>query len=352
MPDANDLCRRDDSAPRHPAMTVAPGWRDGASQSVNDRALYVELVRHATLAPSSHNTQCWRFQFSDRSITILPDYTRRCPVVDPDDHHVFVSLGCAAENLTQAALAHGLRAEAGFDDATDALRIKLSPTAATRSPLFDAIALRQCTRADYDGRPLDPRELRLLEAAGNDAGVGLVMLTDRPTMERVLEFAIEGNAVQLRDPAFVRELTSWIRFNARDAARHGDGLYSACTGNPSIPSWLGRLALPWLITPRSENRRLIGQVRSSAGLAVFVGASASKDSWIAVGRAYERFALQATALGIRHAHLNQPVELASLRPKFAEALGMGGRRPDLVLRFGHGPTLARSPRRPVEAVLT
>jgi hypothetical protein len=27
---------------------------------------------------------------------ILPDLSRRCPAVDPDDHHLFVSLGCAA----------------------------------------------------------------------------------------------------------------------------------------------------------------------------------------------------------------------------------------------------------------
>jgi hypothetical protein len=58
-----------------------------------------ELVRYATLAASSHNTQPWRFRVRPASITILPDYSRRCPAVDPDDSHLFKSLGCAAENL-------------------------------------------------------------------------------------------------------------------------------------------------------------------------------------------------------------------------------------------------------------
>jgi hypothetical protein len=62
-----------------------------------------ELARYATLAPSSHNTQCWKFRLGEQSVSILPDFQRRCPVVDPDDHHLFVSLGCAAENLLQAA---------------------------------------------------------------------------------------------------------------------------------------------------------------------------------------------------------------------------------------------------------
>jgi len=37
--------------------------------------------------------------------------------LDPDDHHVYVSLGCATENLVQAALANGFHADARFDPA-------------------------------------------------------------------------------------------------------------------------------------------------------------------------------------------------------------------------------------------
>ena len=76
-----------------------------------------------------------------------------------------------------------------------------------------------------------------------------------------------------------------------------------------------------------------------------------KAHWIEVGRCYERFALQATALGVRTAFVNQPVEVAGIRPRLASTLGLGDRRPDLVVRFGRGPEMPRSLRRPVEAVL-
>jgi len=56
------------------------------------------------------------------------------------------------------------------------------------------------------------------------------------------------------------------------------------------------------------------------------------------------------ALGIRNALLNQPVEVSSLRPQFANFLGVGECRPDLVARFGRGPKLPSSLRRPVQAV--
>lgn len=61
-----------------------------------------ELVRAGTLAANSHNTQPWRFTIAERQITIGPDLSRRCPAMDPDDHHLFASLGCAVENIVQA----------------------------------------------------------------------------------------------------------------------------------------------------------------------------------------------------------------------------------------------------------
>ena len=168
-----------------------------------------ELVRYATLAPSSHNTQCWKFRLGDERISILPDTSRRCPAVDPDDHHLYVSLGCAAENLVQAANASGLHSAIVFDAQTD-----------------------------------------------------------------------------------------------------------------------------------------------SPGIAVFVSETSDKAHWIEAGRCYARFALQATTLGIRNAMLNQPVEVAGLRPQFASYLGLTGGRPDPVVRFGRGPETPRSLRRTVDAFLT
>ena len=326
-------------------------WRLGSLQGFEGAALGKELVRYATLAPSSHNTQCWKFAVEDQAITILPDLSRRTPAVDPDDHHLFVSLGCAAENLVQAALAHGLAGEARFDAALDAVRVTLTPTRAQASPLFKAIAERQCTRGDYDGKPLSMQELRLLERAGSSDGVRMLPLTERNAMERALDQVVQANTAQMADPAFVKELKAWIRFNGADAVRTGDGLYSVSSGSPSIPSWVGELAFGWFFTPKSENDKYARQIRSSAGIAIFAGKAADKAHWVEVGRCYERFALQATALGIRNAFLNQPVEVASVRPLFASAMGLAGQRPDLVVRFGRGPTLPPSLRRPIQAVL-
>jgi hypothetical protein len=325
--------------------------RDGPEVGPERLALSQELVRNATLAPSSHNTQCWKFALEPQAITILPDRLRRCPAVDPDDHHVFASLGCATENLVHAALAHGLQAEAVYDVTHEAIRVALAPTRADASPLFRAIPARQCTRGDYDSKPLGNEDLRLLERAGTSNGVRVLLVTERPAVERVLDYVVQANTEQMADTAFVRELKHWIRFNGAEAARKRDGLYSASSGSPNIPTWLGELAFGLVFRTKGENDKYARQIRSSAGIAIFVGQSADKAHWVEVGRCYERFALQATALGIRNALVNQPVEVQAVRPQFATAFGLAGQRPDLIARFGRGPAMPSSLRRPVQAVL-
>lgn len=67
------------------ALPPEPGLRD--------------FVRFATLAPNSHNTQPWKFRLGDDTIDVIPDFSRRTPVVDPDDHHLYVTLGCAGARV-------------------------------------------------------------------------------------------------------------------------------------------------------------------------------------------------------------------------------------------------------------
>ncbi|MEO6280289.1 Acg family FMN-binding oxidoreductase [Roseateles sp.] len=331
---------------------AAQGLRRSTAPASSDAtAIRHAVVHSATLAPSSHNTQCWRFHIAEGAITIEPDFARRCPAVDPDDHHLFVSLGCATENLVHAALANGLHAEPRAD-ADGRIVVDLAPSRPFASPLFHAIALRQCTRGDYDGHALAPAELRQLEQAGTGDGVSVRLLTERPAIESVLGYVVAGNTAQMDDPAFVAELTAWIRFSAAEALRSGDGLFTGASGNPALPRWLGTRAMRLFFTPKSENERYARQIRNSAGIAVFVSQRSDRTHWVEAGRCYERFALRATALGIRNAFLNPPVEVSAIRPQFAAWLGLkADERPDLVVRFGRGAAMPMSMRRPVQAVL-
>ncbi|WP_198371220.1 Acg family FMN-binding oxidoreductase [Roseomonas rosulenta] len=310
-----------------------------------------ELVRCATLAPNSHNTQPWRFLAVPGGLRLLPDPARRTPVVDPDDHHVFATLGCAAETMLQAAPALGLHAGIDVGAAGEAM-LRVTPGAQRRPPMAEAIARRRSTRAPLDPAPLAAEERAALVAAGgSDPSVGMLLLDAPAQRAGLAELILAGNSTQLRDAAFVAELASWIRFSAGAALARRDGLFAGASGNPVLPEPIGRAIFPHVFTLAAETDRMARQLAGSAGFAVFAAERDDPAHWLAAGRAAQRVCLAATVMGLRTSWVNQPVEVPALRQVLGGWLGLGGRRPNLVLRFGHGPVLPASLRRPVEDVL-
>lgn len=311
----------------------------------------VTLVHYATLAASSHNTQPWTFEAGADCVWVSADFSRRCPAVDPDDHHLFASLGCATENLLLAAQAFGYGGTCAWDAATSRIRIDFASGPATRSALFDAIPLRQCTRSLFDGKALSTGDLRSLEGAAAGNGVSVLMITDAGRRRSIADYVAAGNDAQFPDRAWADELRSWIRFNAKEAIRSGDGLYGPVMGSPDVPRWLGRLAMRVAFSARKQNRKDLANILGSSAIAIIHSDANDRVHWVEAGRCYQRLALQATAMGLCTAFINQPVEVAALRPQFASFLGIGARRPDLVVRIGRGPAMPASLRRPVSAVL-
>ena len=216
------------------------------------------FIRYATLAASSHNTQPWRFQIRENRIDILPDLARRTPVVDPDDHHLFVSLGCAAENLILAGEARGHRGQLSFDPANNgSLSFDFVDGPPASSALFDAIPLRQSTRAEYDGRPVSATDLGKLTAAASIPGVDLILITERKRLEQVRDLVVAGNSAQLADPGFVEELKTWLRFSPLQAIETGDGLFSVVSVR-HCRHGLGRMRLNGSSAPKRITRNMRG----------------------------------------------------------------------------------------------
>ncbi len=311
-----------------------------------------DLIRYATLAANSHNSQPWRFRATPSGIDILPDPARRLSAVDPDDHHLFASLGCAAENLAIAEATRGTPGALTFaPENGGTLRFDRGGSAQAEPALFAAIPKRQSTRADYNGKSVRAVDLTKLSSAAAVPGVDLLLITDRPKLNQVRDLVLAGNSAQMADAAFVRELKAWLRFSPAHALQTGDGLFSATSGNPALPEWLGPTMFDVMFKAKAENDKYARQIATSAGIAVFIAQGEGPEHWVQAGRACQRFALAATALGLKHAFLNQPVEVARLRPDLAALIGMPGRRPDIVMRFGYGPALPYSARRPVAAVM-
>lgn len=310
-----------------------------------------ELVRYATLAASGHNTQPWTFAIKEDAIEIHPDYARRLPIVDPHDRELWISLGCALENLLVAARADGYAPDVTYPETAEFIHVRLTADTAQGGTLFDAISLRQNTRSEYDGQAVKRDHLDQVQALPLEPGVELRFVLNPPELKTVLEYVNQGNLSQYADKAFVEELIDWLRFNKKEALASLDGLYSGSSGNPEVPRWLGQMFVAGT-KPQQQADADAKKLRSSSGAVVVASATDDKTSWVRTGQVYERMALKMTSLNVRSAFLNQPIEVADVRGEFQSALGLGDALPQLLVRFGYADATPHSLRRPVEQVLT
>jgi hypothetical protein len=326
-------------------------WRHSDSTDLPWPAVQRELVRYATLAANNYNVQPWRFRLLDRGIVVLPYFSPHGSAGDFDGHELFVSLGCAVENMVQAAGAFGYQATASFDANVGGIHVGLEAAPRRTSALFDAIPHRQTTCADFDGRPVAPEDLRRLAAAGDGHDVTIMLFTEPRRRDTISRHVITALEAQLDDGTFDATMRPFIRLSYRDALARNDGSLVSSRGalalHMAISAVMGRLCLG----KRAFIDTLDRQIRSSAGIAVFVSNRNDPAHWVDVGRCCQRFALQATALGIRNGVVNLPIEVPAVRARLAADLSVGGRYPDAVIRFGYGPETLKSLRRPVEQVI-
>lgn len=229
-----------------------------------------EIIRAAILAPSGHNTQPWKFTYNTNEIHILPDFSRRLPLVDPDDRELFISIGCALENMLIACSRFSFDAQTDyfFDDSQCYIRVTLRKSDILPNKLYDYIAARQSTRSDYDGKAIPSDDLQMLNSVLKDPGVSLHLLSSRQDMEPVIRISSEGCRQKYSDKTFIQELETWLRFNEKEAKKTADGLYTACIGVPSVPRWLGKRYL-YRTSPEATAEKDKRKLLSSGALAIF-----------------------------------------------------------------------------------
>lgn len=334
------------------AAAVADTWRDTITNSVQNRdQLEREIVRFAMLSPSHRNRQPWRFELGPGWITLRPDESRRLPVADPDDHHLHVSVGAALETMVVSAGAGGLDAALSADG--DGVRVQYTVGVPTSQTLYNAIIQRQTARVPFSNAPVPAPLLDRFVRLATADGAAAVVVTDAALVGRILELTLTAVERQLRDPAWTAEFLQWLRFDRDEALARRDGVYTTANGYPAVPRWVGSRFLELVTTPARERVRYTAQLQGCGALLVIAAPRNEVGMWRAVGRAYQRIALVATAEGLRSAPANPALDYPDLRAALAGLLGLGDARPGMILRLGTGGAeLPRSLRRPAADVTT
>lgn len=314
-----------------------------------------KIIEYAIQAPSGHNTQPWKFVIKENEIQIHPDFDRALPIVDSDNHALYISLGCAAENSIIAAKNFRINSTLKLlkdENAVDFINIKLTlDSKIEKDDLFDFIEKRQVTRNAYNSKQIPTEDLNKIMSCFNFHGIEAKLFTAKKDIKRLEPFIIEGSNIQFQNKAFVNELVSWLRFSKNEVKKKGDGIWHASMAMPSTGRFLGNIIMKKFISAKSEAKRWKKSIKASAGFVLFVAEQNDILHLVNLGRAFQRFGLTATKLGISHAHANMPCEELEVREKMTKALGLENRHPLLLVRFGYSEKLPYSYRRPVDEVI-
>lgn len=311
------------------------------------------FVRYAALAPSTHNTQPWRFRIGDGTVELIADRTRALPVVDPADRELVMSCGAALLNLRVAIRAHGYSDHvATFPEQGDPSLLARVTLGGAHEPselesrLLHAIVRRRTNRLQFRRGAIDAEVVAALEQAAAAEGAWLVEL-EGMDKRRGAELVAAADRVQWSDPSFRNELAQWIVPNTSSRAEGVPG-YAMGFG-----TWTSR-ALPFAIRRLDLGRVLAARDRALARRAEVLAVLGTRGDepvdWLCAGQAMERVALTAHSYGFATSHLDQAVEIATYRDKLRKLAGNGG-YPQQLIGVGRARELAPTPRRSLSDVI-
>jgi hypothetical protein len=133
--------------------------------------------------------------------------------------------------------------------------------------------------------------------------------------------------------------------------RSHDGMRGYGFGFGELMSHTGPLVIRSFDLGKGQAARDRELAEGSPLLSVFGTDSDDPGAWLATGQALQRVLLRARAAGVWSSFMNQPIEVAELRHRLAATIGHQGAFPQLVVRFGYGPSVIPEPRRAVREVL-
>lgn len=313
---------------------------------------YLFMIEQAIKAPSGHNTQPWLFRVNNGNIQILPNYDKSLPVVDPDNRELFISLGCAVENLLIAASQKEYDTNLNISEEGIITIYLKKDHIVEPNVLFDQIAIRQTNRSIYNERIISSDTIRLLENVFEASSVKAYFYKNGTSQfNSIADYVIAGNVLQMQDKAFTDELKSWMRFNKKHQNATKDGLSYAVFGAPNLPRFIVKPIMSGYLNDKTQNKGDRKKIASSSHFILLTTTDNAQDKWIQLGIIMERFLLKTTELGIVHAYMNQPNEVNELSDEMTETLNIQGEYPVILLRIGYGEKMPYSKRKDIKEVI-
>jgi hypothetical protein len=297
--------------------------------AVLTQTLARDMISRATLAPSSHNTQPWRFVATETTIDIWADRRRALQFNDPRHRELTISCGCALLNLKIAAEEQGLRAHVTLipdSEKTDLLasvRFSTPNDDYARLNLADAVTKRHTYRKRYLSIPIAQSDIIELAQQAALEHAQLHHFADAQDRDYVESLVVQADTMQWSDPSWRKELALWMR-----SRKDGEGLTVPTLVLPVVRGLVRNVDLGSIVAKKEPDL-----AQASPMLLMIATETDTAIDWLIAGQALQRVLLAAASKGLQASYLNQAIQIQSTRPKVA-TLVTEGCCPQVLFRLG------------------
>lgn len=311
------------------------------------------LVRFAVLAPSSHNTQPWKFVVYDNEILLSPDFSRALPKSDSNHRQLFISLGCTLENIIIAADYYNLETQIENSSGEgNAMRILFNEKEAVNNPnnnhLIFSIAKRQTSRGKYERKLPDNNFLELIKKIASE-GVLIDVVSDEQKKNAIADLVIYAGITAMNSHEFRSELSNYIKSNITKSPL---GMPGFTLGIPTPVSFIMSKAIKHFNLSKLSKKQDEDLLKKFTPLFGIISTKRDgKKDWIEAGRMYERIALESEKHKVKTAPLAAVVQTGNFYQDLQKIIGTAF-RPQVFFRMGYcEKTFHNSPRLSADEVI-
>lgn len=319
-----------------------------------ERLLYLCTCGH--LAPSTHNTQPWRFTVDEKNneISIYCNKKRILPASDVVGRQTLISIGCCIKNIKLAASSLGLTTDITYNNlekkevvptpnASESENISIanivideSNETTKQNSFIKHIFNRKVIRAEYDqsiplGGGLTDQLLKIIP----DEEIKLHLVTDHIRKQTIAEFQGQADNFVINSKKFSKELGEWLLPNNTNS---GVGMPGNTFGLSNKQAQRIHEALMGISSLEPEDGLKFATagklgMEKASGIGFLTTKKDEPIFWVKAGEIFEEIFLTCNANGYQIAVHAGIAEVPLVNKMFAATLGTM-RKIMLVFRIG------------------
>lgn len=292
---------------------------DSAFKNLADphsKILYI--LKEASRAPSTHNSQPWKIKILDQSCEIYPDYSRELPYADKTGRDLFISLGCFVENIVlissyfnvlDSVKIEGEGSDVHFDIFFDLSNVP--ETSSVYTPYIESIKNWVNARGLFEPLVLHSSDIEniLKEGEPIDERLSVSVFTHKKEREIIAQKTSDGLCAAHANPHFRKEMSSWMNHSL---SRKRTGIPGYALNMPLVASFIVPLIIRHKDLSGAFAKLNHESIMSSSAIFLISAVSNSPGIWLAVGRLSQRLMLICKKNGLQTSIFVAAIEMGGL----------------------------------------